>query len=212
MYTDHALSAPDRLRVQQVRAAKAELDWRVSRALLAEVRAGHAPIDCTLALSHSAGHALCGQTAAGVALGVDLERLRPRAIAPLASWVCDASEREALARLGHDQEGQLAFFYLLWTLKEAFIKAANLRFPAAMRTVGLHLARDAEPVLNPPAGRWQARAFRLAPDWMAAVVWRDDPCDPWPAASEVIWHAGPQSTLPDCQLVGAWAGEGAAEP
>ncbi|MDR2213395.1 MAG: 4'-phosphopantetheinyl transferase superfamily protein [Pseudomonadales bacterium] len=196
-YSAQALSPADRPRAQRPRGAKAELDWRVSRALLARA----APGACSLSLSHSAGHALCGQTGPGIRLGVDLERLQARDVTKLAAWVCDAGEREALARLSHAPERQLEFFYVLWTLKEAFIKAAGLDFPADMRGAGLSLAENREPALRPPAGKWHARVFWLAPHWMAAAVWSGGETT---QTASVIWHPGPASPLPDYRLLGSW--------
>jgi 4'-phosphopantetheinyl transferase len=204
-YSPHALSVADQVRANHPRTPKVELEWRVSRALLAHVRQSTALVESALSLSHSQGHALCGQTIAGVHLGVDLERLRPRDVRGLAAWICDTGECDALERLSHDQDKQSEFFYLLWTLKEAFIKAARLRFPVGMRTVGLRLIPGQAARLRAPEGRWQARAFRLDHDWVAAVVWRNDV---HPAITGTIWHAGPASRMPACRLLGSWSCDG----
>ena len=134
-YRPQALSPEDARRAPAIRSAKALLDWRVSRALLQSVRtAGATPQ--ALSLSHSGGHALCAQAPADRAVGADLERIRPRDIHALAAWVCSAAE-QAWLRDAASLPLRQTRFYLLWTLKEAFIKAAGLDFPADMASVGL---------------------------------------------------------------------------
>ncbi|RBL87650.1 4-diphosphocytidyl-2C-methyl-D-erythritol kinase [Streptomyces cavourensis] len=133
-YRPQALSPEDARRAPAIRSAKALLDWRVSRALLQSVRAAGGAK--ALSLSHSGGHALCAQAPADRAVGADLERIRPRDLDALAAWVCSAAEQAWLRDAANLPRRQIRF-YLLWTLKEAFIKAAGLDFPADMASVGL---------------------------------------------------------------------------
>jgi 4'-phosphopantetheinyl transferase len=199
-YDPAALRPEDAARAGQPRAARAERDWQVSRALLASLPRGRR----AASLSHSRGHALCvalGQDGPRMRMGVDLERIRARDVAALSRWVCDAGERQALARLEADPARRLEYFYMLWTLKEAFVKAAGLDFPADMPRVGF----DGEPQgalrLRPPAGAWGAMLLRLEPGWMAALVWEGGE-----AAPRLSWHAGPAAAVPDWRRLGEWRG------
>ena len=205
-YDPAALRPADSARAGQARGARAELDWRASRALLASLPEGSR----VASLSHSRGHALCVALAPDgpdLRMGVDLERIRPRDVTALGRWVCDAGERQALARLQADPGRQLEHFYKLWTLKEAFVKAAGLDFPADMRRVGLDGEPEGEMRLRPPAGAWNAMLLRLEPDWMAALAWEGGEA----AAPRLSWHAGPAATVPGWRCLGEWRGAGPAE-
>ncbi|OWT77713.1 4-diphosphocytidyl-2C-methyl-D-erythritol kinase [Achromobacter sp. HZ34] len=133
--------------------------------------AGHAAGLATApawSLSHSDGHALVAHGPAGWRMGVDLERKRVRDLEALAPWCCDDAEQAHLQALA--EADRLTFFYQLWTLKESFIKAAGLDFPADMRTVGLRAQADGW-ALRAPAGTWDARCWTIGEDWVASVVW-----------------------------------------
>nr|WP_255701804.1 4'-phosphopantetheinyl transferase superfamily protein [Bordetella sp. LUAb4] len=104
----------------------------------------------------------------GWRLGVDLERKRERDLEALAQWCCDAAEQAHLQAL--PEADRLTFFYQLWTLKESFIKAAGLDFPADMRKVGLRAQADGW-ALRAPAGSWNACCWTIGEDWIASVVW-----------------------------------------
>lgn len=201
-YRPDLLSAADRRRAVALRSARARDDWRVSRALLQQVRAD-APAAHTLSLSHSGGHALCGQAPADWAVGVDLERVRPRDIAALAAWVCSEPERDWLLRAG-GQAAQLERFYVLWTLKEAFVKAAGLDFPADMASIGVAPDASGRLALRPPAGHWQAICWGLGSDWVMAAAWRGA----GPAPARIGWRAAARCTWPARRLVGEWTGQG----
>jgi 4'-phosphopantetheinyl transferase len=144
-----------------------------------------------LSLSHSGGHALVGIAPAGWRIGVDLEAIRARDTGRLAQWCCTDAEQQALAHCA-DEARRSKAFYLLWTLKESFIKAANLDFPADMRSVGLMPDAPPSPALDLPADAgwekdghpwagwrlrapqvgWHAWAAVVDDAWIATVVWR----------------------------------------
>ena len=63
-----------------------------------------------------------------------------RDVSGLAEWVCDAAEGSLLA--SEAGQARLRAFHLLWTLKEAMLKALDLPFPAGMRRVGLAVNGD----------------------------------------------------------------------
>lgn len=196
-YDRATLRQADWGRADQVRRPKAELDWRVSRALLAAMPSGQD----LLSLSHSQGHALCVSARNEVLLGVDLERIVPRDTLGFGRWVCSGSEQQALMDLALDPDRQAEYFYLLWTVKEAFVKAAGLDFPADMGKFGF----DGSPAsglnnlrLRSPVGAWWAQAWHLEPDWMAAVVGQGEvPCG-------FTWYAGPGVHLPERRCLGVW--------
>lgn len=171
LYDPDTLSANDRVRAASPRAARAQRDWRVSRALAAVLRreAG-VSADASVALSHSQGHALAALTPPGWRVAVDLERCRPRDVTSLMQWVCSSAEQAALAAMPEGAE-RLEAFYVLWTLKESLLKAAGLPFPAGMAQVGVDPVAD---TLRAPGDGWRATVWRLPGDWIAAAVWRPD--------------------------------------
>lgn len=200
-YRADLLSPEDARRAGTLRSAKARDDWQVSRALLQCVRADAAAAH-VVSLSHSGGHALCARAPAGRAVGVDLERIRPRDTAALAAWVCDAAERAWLQDAAGDL--RLERFYMLWTLKEAFVKAAGLDFPADMATVGLAPQATGRLALRPPPGPWQAMCWALGADWVMAAVWRADGNE----SLQVDWRAAAPSAWPARRLLGQWTARG----
>lgn len=201
-YRPDLLSAAERRRAVALRSARARDDWQVSRALLQQVRA-EAPAAHTLSLSHSGGHALCAQAPVDWAVGVDLERVRPRDTAALAAWVCSEPERDWLLRAA-GAAARLERFYMLWTLKEAFVKAAGLDFPADMASIGMAPDASGRLALHPPAGYWQAMCWGLGSDWVMATVWRGA----GPAPARIGWRAAARCAWPGRRLVGEWTGQG----
>lgn len=154
-------------------------------------------------LSHSGGHAVCAMAPHGWKLGIDLEAVKPRDIDALAQWVCSADERDMLTQAQGDT--RLHRFYQLWTLKEAFIKAAGLSFPADMASVGL--APTAAGVsLRSPAGLWNACSYRAGPNWMVGVVWQE-PAGSTVSPAEPRWIGAVGCALPKVQLQGRWSSD-----
>ncbi|MGS1006004.1 4'-phosphopantetheinyl transferase family protein [Achromobacter anxifer] len=194
------MSAEDALRAPTLRSSKAQVDWWVSRALLHDVR--QSVPRAAMSLSHSGGHAVCVSAPQGWGVGADLERIRPRDVLRLAEWVCTPAEQEALA--GLEGAAQLERFYLLWTLKEAFIKAAGLDFPADMASVGLAFDGQAQWRLRAPPGQWRACSWRLGEDWIASVAWRAPPG----GVVRPQWRGGAASVLPTLAILGDWATTG----
>lgn len=160
-------------------------------------RAGEVVTPLSTSLSHCRGHALLASAPAGWRIGVDVEMVRQRDVRRLAEWCCTPQEMAAL--LAREGTAQLEYFYLLWTLKEAFVKAASLDFPAGMRTVGL-FPDEGDGHLRAPAGTWQALGVALAPHWVASVVWT---C-PAQISGEPVWRAAPAGALPHRRTLGRW--------
>ncbi|CAB3686382.1 4'-phosphopantetheinyl transferase family protein [Achromobacter pestifer] len=202
-YQEKDLSAEDARRVPGPGSRQARKDdWQVSRALLHHVRQSPGAEGVT-SLSHSGGHAICARAPAGWAVGADLERMRARDEARLAEWICSQAEQEALLAL--EDTARRQHFYLLWTLKEAFIKAAGLAFPADMASVGLMPDACGGWRLRAPPGKWHARSWRLGKEWMASVVWSAPDAEvEGPPVGEPQWRAAADCALPRLAVAGDW--------
>lgn len=202
-YRVEDLSRADRARAHAPRAPRADQDWRVSRALAAWLR-GQAGVaaDAPVSLSHSRAHALVAHGPPGLALGVDLERCAPRDVPALASWVCTDAERRMLHE-ARDPAARLERFYLLWTLKEALVKAAGLEFPADMALVGLDTPTESggHVRLRAPQGLWRAATWRLPGDWVASAAWRFACAAAMSTVAEPRWVGSPTPV----RVLGAWS-------
>ncbi len=125
-------------------------------------------------LSHSGGLAIC---AAGSvrALGVDIEKIRPRADwEGLAAWVLHPSEQERLA--GCDASQRWQRFYQSWTFKEALAKAIGVGV-FGLPFSSIALSEDGAIEESPKGhglhtGDWQLRLLHIHPGFAAAVAWR----------------------------------------
>lgn len=202
LYGVEHLSADDALRAPAIRSGKALRDWQVSRALLHHVRVAR-PEPGATSLSHSGGHALLATAPPGWKVGIDLEAILPRGVEGLAQWVCSQAERDMLAALPED--ARLLRFYQLWTLKEAFIKAAGLDFPADMASVGLQ-ASPSGLALRSPRGSWGACSYRAGANWAASVVWQT-PDGSAVDGLEPAWIGAAGCALPRLEVLGRWRTE-----
>jgi 4'-phosphopantetheinyl transferase len=120
-----------------------------------------------LNLSHSGGW--LAAAASPVPVGIDIERLRPRAVAGQAARVFCPKEAERLAR----ESDPLPLFYRLWTLKEAACKAAGLSIWDALRQVCFDLETGRCSLTSPfPPGPWYFIYGSFAPDWRLALALR----------------------------------------
>lgn len=118
-----------------------------------------------LNLSHSGGW--FAAAVAQVPVGIDIERLRPRAVTTqVARIFCDAE-----ARWLERQADPLGAFYTLWTLKESACKAAGLSMWDALR----HACFDPETgrgrLSSPfPTGEWRFMHAEFQPGWRLALA------------------------------------------
>ncbi len=131
----------------------AQTDWH----LRADARGKLFAIDATgrpgpaISVSHTQGVIACGLTRAG-ALGVDIERHRPRAFDAIAAWSFGEEECRMV------KAGKAAAFYRIWTLREAMAKAVG---------EGLALVTDGHDRCDgPDDGIWQKRLE--GQDWLLA--------------------------------------------
>jgi 4'-phosphopantetheinyl transferase len=130
--------------------------------------------------SHSGDVALfaIGRGPAAFELGVDVERVKPRARAiELASRFFAADETEALRAL--DAAEVLAAFLRLWTAKEAVLKANGGGLSYGLHRVAFSLEGPAPRPVRfdgdvAPASAWQVRPLELDEGLVAATAWRGD--------------------------------------
>lgn len=117
-----------------------------------------------LNLSHS-GEWLAA-AAASVPVGIDIERLRPRAVTGQAAKVFCPKEAAHLAQ----EADPLPLFYRLWTLKEAACKAAGLSIWDALHRACFDLEAGRGRLAPPfPKGPWHFWYGDFAPGWRLAV-------------------------------------------
>jgi len=120
-----------------------------------------------LNLSHSGGW--LAAAAADLPVGIDIERLRHRAVVAQAARVFCPEEAERLAR----EAEPLPLFYRLWTLKEAACKAAGLTIWDALHQVCFDLESGRCHLKTPfPAGPWHFIYGDFAPDWRLGLALR----------------------------------------
>lgn len=140
-----------------------------------EVWRGAERVAISLSISHSGPLAFCGTAAAPTALGVDVERVRPRRPAFARTWFTEAEQAAA----GADPERVTA----VWAAKEAALKAVRTGLRADTRSVEVTL-----PVLGPDWARVATRIgdrsltgwIRRSGSFVYAVV--SDPATPPPDA------------------------------
>ena len=134
-----------------------------------------------VSLSHSGELVLC---AAGRvrSLGVDVERVRPRADwHALCAWTLHPRERERIERAAESQ--RWPSFYQSWTYKEALAKALGegvfgLPFDRILVSPDGRLeSADERRESGPPDARlrdpdWRLAALRLGEGFAGAVAWR----------------------------------------
>jgi 4'-phosphopantetheinyl transferase len=150
-----------------LRTPRRRLDFAASRLLLNTVPGIEARPH---SLSHSHAWAAVAAAAPGMAVGVDIEWLRPRRFCSMAEVAFPQEESAYLASIP-DKDRCMAVFYELWTLKEACAKAFGLHFLDALRTcrfIGTGL--DWEAAL-PVDAEWRARLYAPRPELRLAVVW-----------------------------------------
>lgn len=164
-YDAHTLTAADRTRLQASPALAARVQWQTSRALLHRLRNENPAAN--LCLSHKNGHALVAIHPRHGKPGADLEQLRPRDFAALAQQTCSADEIAHLAQ----STTPAHTFYQLWTLKEALVKAEDLRFPTDLRHIGLDPAKQQLRSARHADYRWLT--LLIDECWIASALWPD---------------------------------------
>lgn len=133
-------------------------------------------------VSHSHQLALIA-VADGAPVGVDVERLVGDCdFAEVARHHFAAAERQALATL--PATAQSAYFWQVWTLKEAFLKARGTGLSFDSRQCSIGFAENGAPCLSTGepahegAPRWHLHTVDADPGYTAAVCWAGPP-QPW---------------------------------
>ena len=148
--------------------------------------------DLRFNLSHSGDAVLCALTR-GREIGVDIEAAAPREdLLSIARHFFAPDECTALAaRSGDDR---LALFYLLWTRKEAYLKACGkgLSYPLNKFSVMPSLAVPSNPVVRGPdtgsEATWSCYGLPMPPGYAAATVIAGS------ASALSCWHWGARGT------------------
>jgi 4'-phosphopantetheinyl transferase len=124
-------------------------------------------------VSHSGDYALIG-LAAGQAIGVDIERLRPMPdFESIATGYFSAAETRAI--LGHAEGDRLRAFFRCWTRKEAFMKVSGEGMGIALDGFSVALGTDDDSTISPAdipgrrSGAFTVRGLSLAGECEAAV-------------------------------------------
>ena len=170
------------------------LERSVRDALLARAGAAQGLAGPGAGLSHSGSWVACG-AGAGLAAGVDMEWLRPRAVLRLARFSYTAEEAAWLAELPVAQ--RVPAFHELWVLKEAAAKVLRLPLFTALAQCRFHL--PAGPLSGPLSGNLPGgvpwRAWVYAPRETLRLAWLSlDPGAPPPRGLE--WQAGDAEPQP----------------
>jgi 4'-phosphopantetheinyl transferase len=182
------LTAGERDRYSRLRRPQRRQEFAVSRALRAYVLRDK-PQPASESLSHSGGYAALALAPPELRVGVDLEVHRPRDVLATARTAFGDPEARALAAA--TPAGREQLFYVMWTVKEAFAKAAGLPLLEALRSCAVFV----------DDGEWQIRAPTSAPGCVAVYQPRADltlavmcigatvpiECSSWPPQQPAAW-------------------------
>lgn len=125
-------------------------------------------------LAHARDLAVCVIGTAGVAVGVDVERLEPIRDAPgVERMILSSVERALMDRLPAPR--RLRRLYETWTCKEALLKAAGTGLDRPLDTIELTFAQDEAPGIvaasvDGTASPFSLRTFEPAPGHIGAIA------------------------------------------
>lgn len=181
-----AQSFEDRRRWSRMADHRSRADWMVSRALLAHA----AGVGSARSLGHSGGFAALALAPADARIGVDLERADERRdcmrLARSAFSVREAAQMEALP-----EDLRTERFYVLWTLKEACIKALGLTLLDGLKRCVFLCEGGLWRSEIPTGGSWEARVYRPRPalylGLMAAPPALEWTQHEWPEPASAAW-------------------------
>lgn len=152
--------------------------WRIHRARGAKPRVTlEGPPLFEFNASHSDGAALFALAPPGVAVGVDLERIREGASQPtgsLDSWIArigSETERKIWSTLSREQKS--AAFSRLWVAKEAVLKALGTGFTFSPQFLTVPMVDGADPWVETPEGRLRVTSFDVGSRYRGALAVRD---------------------------------------
>lgn len=137
-------------------------------------------------LSHTRGMVACVLTHARDC-GIDVEGIRPmQQMDGVARTVFSKDEREYLAGCG--DAARTSAFFMLWTLKEAYIKATGLGMSAPLRQIsidprGLRIRDESCPDPEGDSRQWLFDSWQPTPDHALALA-----CEGAATVSRIIYH------------------------
>lgn len=183
-YRAEHLCAADRHRLAEHPQLAGQTGWQTARFLRRQMQD-----DGSGCLSHSGGCAAWSPAGSGI----DLETLRARRFEAWPKLVCTADEQIWLRQHGNTAEAH----YLLWTLKEALLKAAGLAW-ADLPRVGLRRRAANWVLAGGDRPNWCGEAVRINRSHLAACVW------PPELADGVHWQAFGAWQQADIQVLAAF--------
>lgn len=182
-YPHCTLDASDQARLAKSPALAQRLSWQTSR-VGKHLARQHYP-NANLCLSHKKGHSLIAISADKS--GVDLEDCHTRDYLALAEKICSTEEIAYLRNCPSNLRN--LWFYRLWTIKEALIKAQNLTFPTEMRDIGLTWQnQQAQIRLKPHTASCSWLSAQFADNWIFSALW-------FCHTSQIILHTPTTLTL-----------------
>jgi 4'-phosphopantetheinyl transferase len=128
-----------------------------------------------LSISHSHGHAFCAVSDADTAIGVDIERIEPRA-AVFAEDYFTPHEQQQLQSASPERYDTLVT--LIWSAKEAVLKTLRLGLTVDTRTVSIEVGASASAGLA-----WAPLLVRSSPSPERA---RGQLCGWWRVSGEYV--------------------------
>ncbi|MGQ0835034.1 MAG: 4'-phosphopantetheinyl transferase family protein [Gammaproteobacteria bacterium] len=180
-----AQSFEDSRRWSRMADHRSRADWMVSRALLAHA----AGVGSARSLGHSGGFAALALAPADARIGVDLEHADERRdcmrLARFAFSVREAAQMQALPGSLQDER-----FHVLWTLKEACIKALGLTLLDGLKRCVFGCDAGLWRGEIPTRESWEARVYRPRPALYLGVVaapaleWTQHE---WPEPASAAW-------------------------
>lgn len=148
--------------------------FSLSRRLLRRVAA---PVDASISLSHSTGHAALVVGPPNHAIGVDIEPHRARNVLSIAQFAFDPHEVATLQSLPSPQRER--WFYSLWVMKEALAKALELELIDALRQCVFVPRGEEQGWLGriPTRHPWSVALYEPLAGWSLAFAQVGEPLD-----------------------------------
>lgn len=181
-----AQSFEDSRRWSRMADHRSRADWMVSRALLAHA----AGVGSARSLGHSGGFAALALAPADGRIGIDVERADERRdCMRLARFSFAPEEVAQMEPLNDDLRRDR--FYVLWTLKEACIKALGLTLLVGLRRCVFTIEHGRWHARLATAGSWEARVYRPRPTLYLAAMTLPPAADwtqhEWPEPAQAQW-------------------------
>lgn len=161
-YNSNMLDKLDKLRLQQNPQLSQRPDWCNSRFLKQQLSKNY----IYMSLAHKKGQAALIASSSNIKLGIDLEYAKNRDFIALSQFYCTKCEQHWLAQ----QNNLCNAFYLLWTLKEALIKAHHGQLADMLQW---SLIQPGQQGIRIPAFSPQLQAYTtvINQNWYVSIVY-----------------------------------------